>query len=98
MEGQTRNIDEGFPSGSSPYTDYYDYLSDSDLEDEISPSEEEEENAEDGGRVLPRSTRDSDAAASTTTSGDPPLPSRNMSEARDNNTSALSSATSSISC
>ena len=33
-EGRTRNIDEGFPSNSDPYADDYDYLSDSDLEDE----------------------------------------------------------------
>jgi len=33
-EGQTRDITGGFPSDSHPYTDDYDYLSDSDLEDE----------------------------------------------------------------
>jgi len=35
-EGQTRDINGAFPSDSSPYTDDYDYLSDSDLEDEPS--------------------------------------------------------------
>ena len=33
-EGQIRNINEGFPSDSLAYTDSYDYLSDSDLEDD----------------------------------------------------------------
>jgi len=33
-EGQTRDINGGFPADSHPYTDDYDYLSDSDLEDE----------------------------------------------------------------
>lgn len=33
-EGQIRDINEGFPSDSSPYTESYDYLSDSDLEDD----------------------------------------------------------------
>ena len=35
-EGQTRNINEGFPSDTHPYTESYDYLSDSDLEDDES--------------------------------------------------------------
>ena len=46
-EGQTRDINEGFPSDSDPYAEHYDYLSDSDLEDEKSCSEEEGE-GEDG--------------------------------------------------
>lgn len=33
-EGQTRDINEGFPSDTLPYTDSYNYLSDSDLEDD----------------------------------------------------------------
>ena len=37
-EGQARNINEGFPSDSLPHTEDYDYLSDSDLEDESSCS------------------------------------------------------------
>lgn len=39
-----RDINEGFPPDSTPYTEYYDYTSDSDLEDESSGSEEDEEN------------------------------------------------------
>lgn len=35
-EGQLRDIDEGFPSDSLHYTESYDYLSDSDLEDDES--------------------------------------------------------------
>jgi len=41
-EGQTKNISEGFPSDADPYTEYYGYLSDSDLEVESSCSEDEE--------------------------------------------------------
>ena len=33
-EGQLRDINGEFPSDSNPYTEYYDYLSDSDLEEE----------------------------------------------------------------
>ena len=43
LEGQTRDINEGFPSDSDPYAEHYEYLSDSDLEDEKSCSEEEGE-------------------------------------------------------
>ena len=39
-EGQSRNISKGFPTGST--TEVYDYLSDSDLEDECLCSEEED--------------------------------------------------------
>ena len=42
-----RNIDSGFPSDSHPYTEDYDYLSDSDLEDGSSHSGEEEEELQD---------------------------------------------------
>jgi hypothetical protein len=42
-EGQLRNINEGFPPDSTPYTEHYDYLSDSDLEDDYACSEEDEE-------------------------------------------------------
>ena len=41
-EGQERDINDGFPSDSDPYAEHYDYLSDSDLEDESSLSEEED--------------------------------------------------------
>ena len=33
-EGQIRDINDGFPTGALPYTDSYDNLSDSDLEEE----------------------------------------------------------------
>ena len=42
-EGQTRDINGGFPSDSHPYTEDYDYPSDSDLEDESFYSGEEDE-------------------------------------------------------
>ena len=34
LEGQIRDINEGFPPDSLPYAESYDYLSDSDLEDD----------------------------------------------------------------
>ena len=34
LEGQIRDINEGFPPDSLPYPESYDYLSDSDLEDD----------------------------------------------------------------
>ena len=33
-EGEIRDINEGFPTDKTPYTDSYDYSSDSDLEDD----------------------------------------------------------------
>ncbi|KAF9779806.1 hypothetical protein BJ322DRAFT_343003 [Thelephora terrestris] len=72
LEGQTRNIDEEFPSDSFPYIDYYDYLSDSDLEDE----EEGEEPAEDGKPELPLGTQD--LHSETSPAANPPRPSRDM--------------------
>jgi len=61
-EGQTRDIDGGFPSDSHSYTDDYDYLSDSDLEDVPSFSEEEdEEPPEDDGPKPPSSPRGSES-------------------------------------
>ena len=47
-EGQERDINEGFPPNSNPYAEHYDYLSDSDLEDESSWSEEEDEESLEG--------------------------------------------------
>ena len=41
-EGQLRDIGGGFPPDSDPYIEDYDYLSDSDLEDGSSHSEDEE--------------------------------------------------------
>jgi len=60
-EGQTRDINGEFPSESHPYTEDYDYLSDSDLEDGSSCSEEEYAEApENDNPELPSSPRDSD--------------------------------------
>jgi hypothetical protein len=36
-EGQIRDINDGFPSDSNPYNGDYNYMSDSDLEDEEEP-------------------------------------------------------------
>lgn len=33
-EGEFKNLRDGFPSDEQPYTDFYEYLSDSDLEEE----------------------------------------------------------------
>ena len=46
-EGQSRDISKGFPTGSST-TEVYDYMSDSDLEDECSCSEEEDAESTEG--------------------------------------------------
>ena len=64
-EGQLKDIDEGFPSGSVPYTEYYDYSSDSDLEDESPCSGEDE------GEEQSRSPQGSDSRA-------PPIAIREM--------------------
>ena len=42
-EGQARNINGGLPPDSLPHTEHYDYLSDSDLEDESCSGEGDEE-------------------------------------------------------
>ena len=88
-EGRTRDINEEFPPESFPYTDHYDYISDSDLDDEFSGFEEEEP-AEDGEQGPPRSTRDSDSGIPpAATSESPPWPSPDaVSEVGDNSTSA----------
>lgn len=44
-----KDIDDEFPPNSRPYNDEYDYLSDSDLEDEYSSSGEDEAPREGGG-------------------------------------------------
>jgi hypothetical protein len=43
LEGKIRDIDEGFPSDSVPFTESYEYSSDSDLEDEPPCSEEDDD-------------------------------------------------------
>lgn len=76
-EGQARNINDGFPSDSLPHTEDYDYLSDSDLEDESFCSGEDETNAP---QIPP-----------TTTSKNPPqLPQRKI-EVKRNHVSAPNS-------
>ena len=52
-EGQTKDINDGFPSASPSFTDDYDYASDSDLEDGSSVSEKDEEEPHESG-PLPR--------------------------------------------
>ena len=78
-EGQARDINGDFPSDSHPHTDYYDYLSDSDLEDEYSSSEEEYEEPSESDPELPRSPQDSDSQAPPTTEC-PPHPSPDLTE------------------
>ena len=46
-EGESKDINEGFPSDSSTI-EIYDYMSDSDLEDECSCSEEEDAESTEG--------------------------------------------------
>ncbi|KAF9642810.1 hypothetical protein BDM02DRAFT_3273313 [Thelephora ganbajun] len=80
-EGQMRDIDGGFPSDSHPYTEYYDYLSDSDLEDDS--EEEEEESSGDDNPGLPQGPHDSDLQAPlATTSENLPRPSPDVGEVR----------------
>jgi len=83
-EGQTRDIDEEFPSDSHPYTEYYDYLSDSDLEDESSYSEEEyPEAAESDNSEMPPSPHDPGSQVlSTVPPEHPPQPSPDAGEVR----------------
>ena len=87
-EGQARDINAEFPSESSlPYTEVYDYLSDSDLEDECSCSEEEYAKAPESGNLkssLGSRARGSDPQVpSTAPSKRPPRPSPNTGEAQD---------------
>ena len=81
-EGQTRDIDGEFPSDSHPYTEHYDYLSDSDLEDELSCSEEEyAEATESDNPEMPSSPRDSGSQVpSTVPLENPPQPPPDVDE------------------
>ena len=73
LEGQTRDINEEFPFDSHPYTEYYDYLSDSDLEDGSSCSEEDyAEASENIDPELPSSLWDLDPQVPSTTPLDHP--------------------------
>ena len=89
-EGQTRDIDGGFPSDSYPYTDDYDYLSDSDLEDVPSFSEEEdEEPPKDDGPKLPSSSRGSESRVPLATLfEDPPRPPPDVTNVQNDDKSA----------
>ena len=45
-EGQARDINGGFPTDTLPYTESYDYLSDSDLEDDESEEPQDENDSD----------------------------------------------------
>ena len=79
-----KDINEEFPSDSHPYTEYYDYLSDSDLEDEYELSCSEEEYAEfpeSDDPDMPSSPHDSDSQTpSTVPPENPPQPLPDVSE------------------
>ena len=62
LEGQMKDINEEFPSDCIPHTDYYDYLSDSDLEDENSCSGEDEEKHHEGDGTKPEQPYDSEGS------------------------------------
>jgi hypothetical protein len=90
-----RDINEGFPPDSTPYTDYYGYLSDSDLEDEYSCSDEDDEepredrdarepNTEEDEPKSPRGPPNSlSRVPTTTTLENPPQPSRGFDGVED---------------
>ncbi|KAF9650016.1 hypothetical protein BDM02DRAFT_1689999 [Thelephora ganbajun] len=74
-ERETGDINGGFPPDSHPYTEDYDYLSDSDLEDTSSCFEEsEEEPHEDSDDNSPRLEDAPDPQTSQTTTSDNPPP------------------------
>ena len=77
-----RDINGEFPSDSHPYTEYYDYISDSDLEGGSSCSEDEYvETLESDNLKLLSSPRDSASKVpSTTPLNHPPQPSADVSE------------------
>jgi hypothetical protein len=91
-EGQTRDINLGFPSDSHPYTEYYDYLSDSDLEDGSSCSDEEDEEPreddDDSSQKKPEGAPDPQTSQTIVSDGPPPHPSSTeTSEAQNNDRS-----------
>ena len=91
-EGKTRGINGDFPSDSHPYSDYYGYLSDSDLEDEYSSSEEDYEEPPEGDPELPRSPQDSNSQAPPTATSECPLhPSPDLSKVQRDYMLALTS-------
>ena len=80
-EGQTRDINGESPSDSHPYTEHYDYLSDSDLEDGSSCSEEEYVEAPKSDDLeLPSG---SSQVPSTTPLDHPPQPLADIGEVQD---------------
>jgi len=87
-EGQERDINEGFPSDSDPYAEHYDYLSDSDLDDESSCSEGEDEKPLEGERDLQERLEDvPDSKTSQTVVSDLPSPAETTSGAQNGNRS-----------
>ena len=92
-EGQARDINGDFPSESHPYTEDYDYLSDSDLEDGSCCSEEEYAEApENGDPELSSSPQDPDSQVPSTTPLDhPPQSSADASEVQNDERSAPTS-------
>ena len=74
-EGQERDINEDFPFDSDPYSEHYDYQSDSDLEDGSSFSEEEEEEPLEGRRDSQQRLEDApDLETSQIVASNLPLP------------------------
>ena len=94
MEGQMRDINEGFPSDAVPHTEDYDYLSDSDLGDEPSCYEDEEPLEDDGtpeeDELAPPQGPDT-RIHPRTTPGDPPQLFGEMGEHEANHQSVPSS-------
>jgi len=86
-EGQERDINEGFPSNSHPYTDHYDYLSDSDLEDESSRSEEGDGESLGGKRVSQQRLGDAEDPKTARKSISDPSLSAEISEAQNDDRS-----------
>lgn len=84
-EGRTRDISGGFPSDSHPYTDHYDYLSDSDLEDETHCPEEEDGEYDRNSQQSPAYAPDQESSRITISDDSSPcLPSVETSEAKNN--------------
>jgi len=83
-EGRIKDIDGEFPSDSHPYTEDYDYPSDSDLEDEPFYSEEEDAGGpESYDPEMPPSPQDPDSRVpSATPLEHPPHPQSDVNEVR----------------
>ena len=84
-EGQSRDINGGFPTDPTA-TEVYDYLSDSDLEDECSCSEEEDEEPTEGDNPeLPPGPQAQDSGPQTPTAAPLEQPLADASEVQDGN-------------